>query len=188
MRLIGISSTNCTTIGKVGVEDHILLKPGRLDSEERLRMQVHAALGGECLREIESQLGESNFLQMAREIAFHHHEHTGWTGISDPDICLERILPPAAELGLHRHNADVYDALSVRRVYKSAQSHEECVEVIRSEAGKHFDPSLVKVFLSIEADFREIAQQFSSVQTPAESFVEKIETQSTNHSGQEIAL
>ncbi len=154
IRLIGISSA-LHDIGKVGVEDHVLLKPGKLDSEERLRMQLHAALGGECIREIELQLGSSNFLEMAREIAFCHHEH--WNGQGYPTGLAGEAIPLAARIVAI---ADVYDALSVRRVYKQPMPHEQCVEIIRSEAGKQFDPDLVGVFLSIADDFREIAQRF----------------------------
>jgi len=156
IRLIGISSA-LHDIGKVGVEDHVLLKPGKLDTDERLRMQLHAALGGDCIREIELQLGSSNFLEMAREIAFCHHEH--WDGQGYPMGMAGEEIPLAARIVTI---ADVYDALSVRRVYKQPLPHEQCVEIIRSEAGKQFDPDLVGVFLSIEDDFREIARRFAN--------------------------
>jgi putative two-component system response regulator len=170
LRMIGISSA-LHDIGKVGVEDHILLKPGRLDPDERLRMQIHAVLGGECIKEIESQLGGSNFLQMAREIAFHHHER--WDGQGYPAGLAGEAIPLSARIVAI---ADVYDALSVRRVYKPALEHEECVDIIRAEAGRHFDPSMVQVFLAIQADFQEIAQQFAAGQLAADSLLEKTET------------
>ncbi|HEX3870810.1 MAG TPA: HD domain-containing phosphohydrolase [Pirellulales bacterium] len=165
IRSIGISSA-LHDIGKVGIEDQVLLKPGLLDAQERHHIQLHAALGGECLREIELQLGSSNFLEMAREIAFCHHEH--WDGGGYPAGLAGEAIPLAARIVAI---ADVYDALSVRRVYKQALPHEECVEIIVNEAGQQFDPDLVDVFLSIESDFREIARKYASPTdtTPAAS-------------------
>jgi response regulator RpfG family c-di-GMP phosphodiesterase len=155
IRLIGVSSA-LHDIGKVGVEDQILLKPGALDDDERLRMQLHTRLGSDCIQEIETQLGTLNFLQMAREIALYHHER--WDGQGYPTGLAGEEIPLAARIVAI---ADVYDALSVRRVYKSAIPHEECVDIIRREAGKQFDPDLVEVFLSIADEFSVIARQFS---------------------------
>ena len=158
LRLIGISSA-LHDIGKVGIEDSILLKPGSLTPEERSRMQRHAALGGECIRKIEQRLGESNFLQMAREIAYFHHER--WDGKGYPAGIAGEDIPLAARIVAV---ADVYDALSVRRVYKEAFPHERCVEIIRAEAGKQFDPEIVATFLTIETEFRQIAEQFADLE------------------------
>ncbi len=155
--LIGISSA-LHDIGKVGVEDAILLKDGKLNDEERFRMQLHVKVGGECIRKIEHRLGGSNFLQMAREIVLYHHEH--WDGTGYPHGLAGEDIPLAARIVTI---ADVYDALSVRRIYKSAFDHEECVRIIRDEAGRHFDPELVEIFLKIESEFREIAQRFEKL-------------------------
>jgi response regulator RpfG family c-di-GMP phosphodiesterase len=155
IRLIGISSA-LHDIGKVGVEDQILLKPGALSDDERLRMQLHTRLGSDCIQEIETQLGTLNFLQMAREIALYHHER--WDGRGYPTGLAGEAIPLAARIVAI---ADVYDALSVRRVYKTAMPHQQCVDIIRREAGKQFDPALVEVFLSIADEFAEIARQFS---------------------------
>jgi len=153
-RLIGVSSA-LHDIGKVGVEDAILLKPGRLTSDERRRMQSHTMVGAECIHDIELRLGNSNFLQMAHEIARCHHER--WDGGGYPDGMRGEEIPLSARIVAI---ADVYDALSSRRVYKAPYPHAKCVDVIRMGAGKQFDPELVEVFLSIEARFREIAQQY----------------------------
>lgn len=155
VRTIGISSA-LHDIGKVGVQDRVLLKPGRLEREERDHMQTHTTLGGECIRQIEQQLGNSNFLGMAREIAYCHHER--WDGEGYPVRLWGEEIPLAARIVAI---ADVYDALSSRRVYKEPYSHEKCVEMIRQEAGKQFDPDLVDVFLGMEAQFREISQRFT---------------------------
>jgi len=153
IKLIGISSA-LHDIGKVGIEDSILLKPGKLSEQERLVMQMHAVIGGKCIQEIESQLGRSNFLQMAREITFGHHEH--WDGSGYPKGLAGEDIPLAARIVAV---ADVYDALASRRVYKPAFPHRQCVEMIKAEAGKHFDPAVVDAFLGIEAEFHRIAQR-----------------------------
>jgi HD-GYP domain-containing protein (c-di-GMP phosphodiesterase class II) len=154
---IGISSA-LHDIGKVGVEDAVLLKPGKLTTDERYRIQVHAKLGGECIRQIERRLGNSNFLEMAREIALYHHER--WDGQGYPDGLQGEAIPLAARIV---SIADVYDALRVKRVYKDARPHDQVSEIIRSEAGRQFDPELVEVFLTIHQQFRDIAERFGEV-------------------------
>lgn len=156
IRLLGISSV-LHDIGKVGLEDTVLLKPGRLTLDERLKMQQHTIVAGDCLREIEQRLGASNFLQTAREIAVHHHER--WDGNGYPVGLKGEDIPLAARIV---SIADVYDALSSKRVYKEAFSHEECVRLIREGAGSQFDPELVEIFLSIESDFAAIAVRFGN--------------------------
>lgn len=154
IKLIGVSSA-LHDIGKVGIRDSILLKPGRLEPSERLMIQLHVAIGGRCIREIESRMGRSNFLSMAREIAFGHHEH--WDGLGYPKGLAGEEIPLAARIVAI---ADVYDALSTKRIYKEAFPHSKCVEIIREETGKQFDPTLVKVFLKLESEFHEIADSF----------------------------
>lgn len=153
VKLIGIS-TALHDIGKVGIEDSILLKPGQFEEHERLVMQMHTAIGGKCIQEIESQLGRSNFLQMAREIALCHHER--WDGTGYPEGLAGEEIPLAARIV---SVADVYDALASKRVYKAAFPHAECVAMISAEAGKQFDPAVVSAFLDVEAEFRAIAQR-----------------------------
>lgn len=157
VRSIGISSA-LHDIGKVGVEDSILLKPGPLTPEERLRIEQHTGYGGDCIRQIQQRIGDPTFLEMAREIAMHHHER--WDGSGYPDGIAGEQIPLAARIVAI---ADVYDALSVRRVYKAPFPHETCVDRIRQDAGRHFDPNLVEVFLSIQTQFREIAERFSAI-------------------------
>lgn len=159
VRMIGISSA-LHDIGKVGVEDSILLKPGKLTDVERFRIQIHTTLGGDCIRQIEQRLGNSNFLQMAREIAFFHHER--WDGQGYPHKLKGEEIPLSARIVAI---ADTYDAMAVKRVYKEAYPHEVCVDRIRREAGLQFDPDLVQIFLSIEQQFRDIAQSFSQEHT-----------------------
>lgn len=155
VRLIGISAA-LHDIGKVGVEDRILLKKGPLTAKERAKIQRHTTIAGQCLREIEQRLGGSNFLQMARQIAMGHHEQ--WNANGYPRGVAGDAIPLAARIVAV---ADIYDALSSKRPYKEAFSHERCVEIIREEAGKKLDPDLVDVWLSMESDFRNIARRFS---------------------------
>jgi len=155
VRLISISSA-LHDIGKVGVADSILRKAGPLTAAERESMQVHTAIGGQCLSEIEQRLGGSNFLQMAREIAFAHHEH--WDGTGYPNGLGGCEIPLAARIVAI---ADVYDALSSRRVYKDPMTHRKCLEIIRRKAGKKFDPDLVEIWLTIESKFERVARQFA---------------------------
>ncbi len=129
-------------IGKVGVEDAILLKRGRLTDAQRARTESHTTIGGKCLKEIEQRLGRSNFLQMAREITLYHHEH--WDGSGYPDGLAGEDIPLAARIV---SIVDVYEALSSKRVYKEAFPHDQCVAMIREQAGRQFDPGLVEVFL-----------------------------------------
>lgn len=154
VRLIAISSV-LHDIGKVGIEDSILFKPGRLTDAERARMQQHATIGGGHLGDIEQRLGCSNVIRMAREIAEHHHER--WDGAGYPSGLAGEEIPLAARIvGI----ADVYEALTSIRDYKPPYPHQRCVEMIRSKAGKHFDPDLVAAFLKVEGSFRRIACQY----------------------------
>ena len=112
-------------------------------------MQLHAAIGGQCVRDIEAQLGNSNFLQMARKLPC-ATTNGGTAGLPQEargprDTVGSRIVAVA----------DVYDALSNRRVYKEAFPHEKCVEIIKDGAGKSFDPEIVAVFLELQSEFRE---------------------------------
>ena len=152
---IGIGSA-LHDIGKVGVDDAVLLKPGPLTSDEYRRIQQHAVIGGECIRQIQRRVGDPMFLELSREIAMHHHEK--WDGQGYPHGLAAEEIPLAARIVAI---ADVYDALSVRRVYKDPYPHEVCVEKIRRDAGRHFDPDIVKVFLSIQHQFQEIAARFA---------------------------
>ena len=152
---IGVSSA-LHDIGKVGVEDSILLKPARLTHDEHFRIQSHTQMGGECIRQIERRLGGSNFLEMAREIALYHHER--WDGRGYPVGLAGEEIPLAARVVAI---ADVYDALRSKRVYKEAKPHDECIRIILQDAGTHFDPAIAEVFLTIQHQFREISDRFS---------------------------
>lgn len=142
-------------IGKIGVPDKILLKPGKLDAEEYAIMQTHAELGRRAIEAAEKRLGASTFLAVAKEIAFTHHER--WDGSGYPQGLSKIDIPLSGRL---MAIADVYDALVSERVYKKAIPHMEAVALIRSEKGRHFDPVLVDLFEATAPIFDEIHRQF----------------------------
>jgi putative two-component system response regulator len=116
---------------------------------------------------------------MAREIASFHHER--WDGKGYPYGLRGEQIPLAARITAI---ADVYDALSSKRVYKDAYSHEKCVAIIRDDAGKHFDPVLVEVFLQIESTFLGIARRFGSSECSDESLLELDISSTTEKKGE----
>lgn len=142
-------------IGKVGVPDSVLLKPGKLNEQEWWQMKQHPRLGHEALLSAEQELGTTTFLQVAREIALSHHEK--WDGNGYPfGLKGEEIPIPGRLMAI----ADVYDALISKRVYKEAFSHEESVELILSENGTHFEPVIVDAFKQLQHEFKLIAEKF----------------------------
>ncbi|QYY28837.1 MULTISPECIES: response regulator [Cupriavidus] len=144
-------------IGKVGIPDRILLKPGKLTAEEFEIMKSHTMLGRDAIADAEAQCGTRNsFLRYAREIAHYHHEK--WDGTGYPEGLAGDDIPVAARL---MALADVYDALISRRVYKPAFSHEESVRIIMEGRGRHFDPGMVDAFHSIADEFHAIALRFA---------------------------
>lgn len=144
-------------LGKVGVPDSILLKPGKLDPDEFEIMKLHTVYGRDAILAVERQLGGSNsFLTFAREIAYSHQEK--WDGSGYPLGLAGDAIPPSARL---MAVADVYDALISRRVYKPAYSHEEALSMMSEQRGRHFDPDILDAFLQVEQRFREIALQYS---------------------------
>ncbi len=143
-------------IGKVGVPDRILLKPGKLDPEEWELMKMHAQYGHDALLRAEQEMGSTDFLQTAREIALYHHER--WDGTGYPQGLQSEEIPISGRL---MAIADVYDALISKRVYKDAYSHEEAVEIVHQSAGSHLDPDIVQAFLELQDEFLSIATQYS---------------------------
>ncbi|MFC0348397.1 response regulator [Undibacterium danionis] len=143
-------------IGKVGIPDNILLKPGKLTSEEFEVMKLHTNYGRETILSVERYLGESNeFLRFAREITYSHQEK--WDGSGYPENLSGDAIPISARL---MAVADVYDALISRRVYKPAFTHEEAIDIMRKGRGTHFDPEIFDGFLKITDEFRQIALQY----------------------------
>jgi response regulator RpfG family c-di-GMP phosphodiesterase/tRNA A-37 threonylcarbamoyl transferase component Bud32 len=144
-------------IGKVGIPDHILLKPGSLTADERLLMQTHTLIGAETLTEVAEHHGSAvAFLQMAIDIARHHHER--FDGAGYPDRLTGDDIPLAARIVAI---CDVYDALRSRRVYKPALTHATAVELMIQGSPGQFDPALIPVFERCADKFNKIFHQLA---------------------------
>jgi response regulator RpfG family c-di-GMP phosphodiesterase len=138
-------------VGKIGIPDNVLLKPGKLEGEEWTKMQTHVEVGASILSGSDSKL-----MQLAEEIAATHHEKydgTGYpNGLKGEEISIEGRIVPIC---------DVFDALTSVRPYKKAWTVEDAIELIKKEKGKHFDPDLVDNFVSILPEILEIRERYS---------------------------
>jgi len=135
-------------IGKVGIPDQVLLKPGKLTRDEFQVMKTHTELGAQTLEAALQRFPNAKFLQMARDIANSHHERFDGTGY--PAGLVGQQIPMCGRIVAL---ADVYDALTSRRVYKEAMSHQQSRQIIVAESGHHFDPDIVEAFLACEKQF-----------------------------------
>jgi putative two-component system response regulator len=144
-------STPLHDIGKVGIPDQILLKPGKLTKDEFEVMKRHTVIGAEAMEKAASQSNFGDFLQMAALIARSHHEK--FNGKGYPDGLRGGDIPLCARITAV---ADVFDALTSARVYKEAMPTEEAKGLIESESGEHFDPAVVDAFLASYDEFQEI--------------------------------
>ena len=147
IRLIYLTSP-LHDIGKVGIPDSVLLKPGRLSDREFEIMKEHAAIGAQTLDAALQQFPGVKFLEMARDIAASHHERFDGTGYP-AKLAGEQIPMCGRIVAL----ADVYDALTSKRVYKDAFGHDIAKSIILKEVGSHFDPDVVDAFIQTEAKF-----------------------------------
>lgn len=138
-------------IGKIGIPDKILLKPGKLDSKEWEIMKTHVNQGVEIL-----EGHDSNLLKAAVEIAWTHHEK--WDGSGYPNGLIGEKIPVSGRISAI---ADVFDALTSVRPYKKAWPVEEAVELMKSEKGKHFQPELIDIFLSKLPEILDITNNFT---------------------------
>ena len=143
-------------IGKVGVADSILLKPGKLNDDEFAEMKNHTVYGRNALKVAEEKLGDNSFMQYARQIAYTHHEK--WDGTGYPDGLKGEEIPVSGRL---MAIADVYDALISQRVYKPPFSHAKAIAIITQDSGTHFDPVMVENLLIIENEFLKIASSLA---------------------------
>ncbi|WP_454020366.1 DUF3369 domain-containing protein [Azospirillum sp. Marseille-Q6669] len=141
--LIGLASM-LHDVGKVAIPDQILRKPGKLDPEEMVQMREHATIGGRILRDASGPVGGRSYLSMGAEIAESHHEKFDGTGY--PHGLAGDAIPLSGRIVAV---ADVYDALLHRRPYKEAWELAAVVDLIRAEAGRHFDPRVVDAFVAI---------------------------------------
>ncbi|MFS2124627.1 HD domain-containing phosphohydrolase [Pseudomonas sp. Pseusp97] len=147
-------------IGKIGIPDHILLKPGRFTPEEFEIMKTHTTLGRDAIQQAEDRLAvKVDFLRFAKEIAYSHQEK--WDGSGYPQGLAGDDIPISARL---MAVADVYDALISSRVYKPGMPHEQALGIIREGRGSHFDPDICDAFLANADRFREIAERFADTE------------------------
>ncbi len=142
-------------IGKVGIPDSVLLKAGRLTPAEFAVMKTHAAIGAETLDAALRQYPGARFLELARDIAASHHERFNGSGY--PRGLAGTEIPLCGRIVAL---ADVYDALTTKRVYKEAYSHNHARDIIVSEAGQHFDPDVVEAFEACADEFLAIALEY----------------------------
>ncbi len=142
-------------VGKVGIPDHILLKPGPLDKDEFSIMKRHSEYGVKIINSASDKLEDHNFLEIAAEIAATHHEK--WDGSGYPNGMKGKEIPISGRL---MAVADVYDALISKRQYKEPFTHEKSKAIILEGQGTHFDPVIIEAFLAVEQAFINIAQEF----------------------------
>jgi len=141
-------------VGKIAIPDKILLKPGRLDPEEYEIMKTHTIKGKQIINEF-GDIGSSLYLKHCEDISYGHHER--WDGKGYPRQIKEYEIPLPARLAAI---ADVYDALVSARVYKSAMTYEQALDIITSGKGTQFDPVIVDAMLQINEQFREISLKY----------------------------
>jgi putative two-component system response regulator len=156
IRLIYLTSP-LHDIGKVGLPDAILLKPGRLSDDEFAIMKMHTTLGAETLDAALQRFPQAKFLRIARDIAASHHER--WDGRGYPNGLAGANIPLSGRIVAL---ADVYDALTSKRIYKDAFSHVVARNIIAKDSGSHFDPDVVEAFLAIDQEFVAIRTQFAA--------------------------
>ncbi|MGD8882708.1 MAG: HD domain-containing phosphohydrolase [Desulfobacterales bacterium] len=141
-------------IGKVGTPDALLLKPGELTKKEFDIIKRHTLMGGNAIKAIELQIEGKSFLAMGKEIAFNHHEK--WDGSGYPRGLKGEAIPLSARIIAL---ADVYDALTTKRLYKEAYSHAKAKSMIIELKGKHFDPEIVNAFLAVQDKFNRVRKE-----------------------------
>jgi putative two-component system response regulator len=142
-------------IGKVGIPDRILIKPGKLTGEEFEVMKTHSIIGANTLRDVDAKHPGNDLVRIGIDTAESHHEK--WDGTGYPHGLAGENIPIAGRiLAL----GDVYDALTSKRVYKEAFSHEKSRDIILEGRRKHFDPNIVDAFISVEKEFISIKERF----------------------------
>ena len=157
-------------IGKVAIPDRILLKPGELTPAEFEIMKTHTTLGREAISRAEALFGGvSSFLRFAKEIAYSHQEK--WDGTGYPLGLSGERIPVAARL---MAVADMYDSLITRRIYKTAHSHTQAVDILRAGRGTDFDPDIIDAFLALQNDFQAIAQRFADAEIDEAAEAERL--------------
>lgn len=159
-------------IGKVGIPDAVLLKPGKLTAEEFETIKQHSRMGSDALKDIEAKYQSETFISMAKDITLYHHER--WNGKGYPEGLEGDGIPLAARIV---SLVDVYDALTCKLVYKEAFSHDQAIKIIVKERGQQFDPDVVDAFMSCNKEFVRVQKRLTDmpqdekISPPLESFV-----------------
>jgi len=143
-------------VGKIGIPDSILLRPGKLSSDEEIYLREHCMIGAELLRSDSSDL-----LKMAETIALSHHER--WDGQGYPNNLKAESIPIAGRI---TSVVDVFDTLTHTRPYRRAWTRQEALELLREERGRHFDPNVIDAFMNIVDDFHETDDEIYKPKRP----------------------
>ena len=143
-------------IGKIKIPDAILNKPGRLTEEEFEIMKTHAKCGADIIQQVIDTLPNSQYLYEAKRIAGFHHEK--WNGKGYPEGLQGEEIPLSARV---MAVADVFDALVSVRCYKNAMSYDEAMDIIKKDAGSHFDPKVVEAFVAASDEVKQISDEFA---------------------------
>ena len=140
-------------IGKIGIPDHILQKPGKLDAEEYEIMKKHSAIGAQIINETFGRTMDDDYKNMAYQVALYHHEK--WNGKGYPEGLKENDIPLCARI---MAVADVFDAVSAKRCYRDAMPLEKCFGIISEGRGRDFDPDVVDAFFNCREEIERVAK------------------------------
>ena len=142
-------------LGKVGIPDEILTKPGKLTDEEFQIMKTHTDIGRRVLSKAVDPTSPNPLLHMCIDIAYSHHER--FDGKGYPQRLSGKKIPLSARIIAL---VDAYDAITSKRRYKAAEPHQNAVDIIRSESDRHFDPAIVDAFLECQDQFQELCRRY----------------------------
>lgn len=143
-------------VGKILVSDTVLNKPDKLSEREKESMRNHTINGRKVVKSILGDFADPKYYHLACDIATYHHEH--WDGSGYPEGLVGEEIPVSARI---MAIADVYDALVARRAYKDSMTSSDAFEIIESEAGSHFDPELVRIFVKSESEITGVMEHVS---------------------------
>ena len=152
-----VNSCPLHDIGKVGIPDSILHKPGILTPEEFNIMKKHTIIGGNTILKAENKISGRSYLNLGKEIAFYHHER--WDGRGYPEGLRGNAIPLSSRIVAV---ADVYDALTTKRPYKEAFTHEYASQLICTSSNTHFDPYIVNAFSDCKSEFLRLKEEYTN--------------------------
>ena len=159
-----VSAAPLHDIGKISVPDNILQKPGKLTEEEFEIMKSHSTEGGKMIHQVIEDTNDEEFIKLAYDVATYHHEK--WNGKGYPEGLVGEAIPVSARI---MAIADVYDALTMERVYKKPFPVEKALSIIEEDAGVHFDPILAPLFVELMRKKQNIDAVSSQIKVRAKS-------------------